>query len=346
MQEISIEPYITISKNTDTYFQEEHSFLQYIGSKRKLIKNIVKNFKGNLIVDLMAGTHSLGFFLKDKVRVLANDVMKYSYIIGKAIIESSISDLPLIDIEFSNNYNFFERNYAGTYFTLEQCKDLDGIKYSIEKINDFNLKACYYSSLFNILDRIGTTAGHFDGFLNSNTKKAIKRKDKDVKEYFNREVLNFSNKPNKYGSKVFNMESIDFLNQLTKADTIYIDPPYNHRQYSTLYHIPEMFIRYSGEIKKCKYKYPKDRYFSPYCYRSKALDAFRRLIMICSNKCDNVVFSYSNKGILSIENLKNLFSDYFSKIRVEQIDYYHRKQKTSKGYGFVKEYIFTLRKYN
>ena len=178
--------------------------------------------------------------------------------------------------------------------------------------------------------------------MNSNTIKAKKRKTKNVKEYFNKEVLNFNNKPNLYGSLVYNMEAIDFLNQLQKADTIYIDPPYNHRQYSTLYHIPEMFIRYSGEIKNCKYRYPKERYFSHYCYKSKAFDAFKQLIKQCSEKSNNIVFSYSDNGIIPIKKLEALFSEHFSNIKIEQIDYYHRKQKTSNGNGYVKEFIYTL----
>ena len=53
----------------------EKSFLQYIGSKRKLMPSIVKHITGNVIVDLMAGTHSLGYYFKDKKRVYANDIM-------------------------------------------------------------------------------------------------------------------------------------------------------------------------------------------------------------------------------------------------------------------------------
>ena len=74
------------------------------------------------------------------------------------------------------------------------------------------------------------------------------------------------------------------------ADTIYIDPPYNHRQYNTLYHILEMFAKYSGKLKDCMYKYPEDRYYSPYCYKSQALKAFDNLISEATKKSNHIVF--------------------------------------------------------
>ena len=132
------------------------------------------------------------------------------------------------------------------------------------------------------------------------------------------------------------------MDDIEEVDTIYIDPPYNHRQYSTLYHILEMFVKYSGKLKECMYKYPLERYFSPYSYKSKALEAFERLIRKASDKSSIIVFSYSNKGLVSIRKLKSIFIKYFDNIKQEKIKYYHRKQKTSKGKGIVSEYIFSM----
>ena len=318
------------------------NFLQYIGSKRKLISIIFKHIKGHKIVDLMAGTHSLGFFLKDKKKVIANDVMQYSFLIGKAIVEGSTLKLRPLEIEYNKQFKFFEKNYAGTYFTLKQCQDLDAIKYSIEELKDEYVKACYYSCVFNILDRIGTTAGHFDGYLKQNTVKAKIRRDKDAIKYFENEVRDFFNKENKYNSRVYNLDAVDLLGEIEGVDTIYIDPPYNHRQYNTLYHILEMFVKYSGALKNCLYKYPEERYFSPYCYKSRAISAFDDLIKLACCKSNHIIFSYSNNGIVPIKKLIMIFEKYFDEINKEEIRYYHRKQKTSKGNGIVTEYIFSL----
>ena len=322
----------------------EKSFLQYIGNKRKLISHLIKYMDRKIIVDLMAGTHTLGYALKSIKTVISNDIMEYSFLIGKAIVESSISSLDPIEISYSKDYNFFERNYSGTYFTEKQCRDFDALKFSIEQLDDDLLKACYYSCVFNIMDRIGTTAGHFDGFLKQDTKKAKTRKNKQVIEAFLQEVSRFRNKQNKFHSKVYNLDAFDLLDNINRVDTIYIDPPYNHRQYNTLYHILEMFAKYSGELKDCMYRYPKSRFFSSFCYKSKAVEAFNELIKKCAKNTDNIIFSYSNKGIVPIQTLLFIFEKYFKEIKIEEIDYFHRKQKTSKGKGNVKEYIFSLNK--
>ena len=342
MTEYQIIEQTPTEKKKDFELIKEKNFLQYIGSKRKLLSKITSYIEGELIVDLMAGTHSLGFFLKDKKQILANDVMKYSYIIGKAILESSILELEPLDIKSNSNYTFFQDHYSGTYFTQEQCQDFDALKFSIESLKNKHLKACYYSCVFNIMDRVGTTAGHFDGFLKKSTQKAQRRKNKKVLKYFQKEVKQFKNKKNKYDSEVYNLKDTDFLKQIEKVDTIYIDPPYNHRQYSTLYHIPEMFVRYSGELKDCLYQYPKDRYFSPYCYKTKAKTAFDELIELSARKTDHVVFSYSNKGLVPVKALMKIFKKHFKTLKKMEIPYYHRQQKTSRGSGMVKELIFSM----
>ena len=66
------------------------STIQYIGSKTKLAHFITKFFQGPTILDLMAGSHAIGLAAKHKFQVIANDVMYYSYIIGKAYLQSNM----------------------------------------------------------------------------------------------------------------------------------------------------------------------------------------------------------------------------------------------------------------
>ena len=66
----------TVNLLAESQFYEK-TFLQYIGSKRKLMPSLVKHITGKVIVDLMAGTHSLGYYFKDKKKVYANDIINY-----------------------------------------------------------------------------------------------------------------------------------------------------------------------------------------------------------------------------------------------------------------------------
>jgi adenine-specific DNA-methyltransferase len=66
--------------------------IRYLGNKRKLntvIKAEINNFlpKGGSVIDLFAGSSSVGYYLLPNYRILANDVEKYAYCIAKALIE-------------------------------------------------------------------------------------------------------------------------------------------------------------------------------------------------------------------------------------------------------------------
>lgn len=68
----------------------EISTLQYMGSKTRIISHIcepiIKNSNISTVVDLFAGTGSVGYALKSHKNVISNDIEHYSYIINQAIL--------------------------------------------------------------------------------------------------------------------------------------------------------------------------------------------------------------------------------------------------------------------
>ena len=69
---------------------KEISTLQYMGSKSRIISHIcepiIKNKSIETVVDLFAGTGSVGYALKSHKNVISNDIEHYSYIINQAIL--------------------------------------------------------------------------------------------------------------------------------------------------------------------------------------------------------------------------------------------------------------------
>jgi len=68
--------------------------MKYMGSKRLLVDFIVPVIReysdeGQTILDLFAGTHSVGYALKASYRIIANDIQEYSLAIGQAIISNA-----------------------------------------------------------------------------------------------------------------------------------------------------------------------------------------------------------------------------------------------------------------
>lgn len=68
----------------------EISTLQYMGSKSRIISHIcdpiIKNKSIKTVVDLFAGTGSVGYALKPYKNIISNDLEYYAYIINKAIL--------------------------------------------------------------------------------------------------------------------------------------------------------------------------------------------------------------------------------------------------------------------
>jgi adenine-specific DNA-methyltransferase len=99
---------------------EPVQILRYMGNKTKirdfLIKKIINETQaGETIIDLMAGTHAIGYSLKGKYKIISNDIQKYSYVIGKALIENNtylkveLSDLEKIKAFYEKNLNLLKK---------------------------------------------------------------------------------------------------------------------------------------------------------------------------------------------------------------------------------------------
>lgn len=90
----------------------EISTLQYMGSKTRIISHIcepiIKNSNIRTVVDLFAGTGSVGYALKSHKNVISNDIEYYSYIINQAILNGcslSAADEALFWSEVENQYS-------------------------------------------------------------------------------------------------------------------------------------------------------------------------------------------------------------------------------------------------
>ena len=97
------------------------------------------------------------------------------------------------------------------------------------------------------------------------------------------------------------------LARLIKADVFYLDPPYNHRQYNTNYHILETIacmdnpslVGKTGLRKSCTKR-------SNYCLKREVKASFSDLINNINGKY--IFLSYNNEGLLSLDDVKCIMS--------------------------------------
>lgn len=295
--------------------------MNYIGSKQSLLdflETTIEEFTGYkegdsfVFGDLFAGTGVVGQRYKEKGHsVISNDIQYYSYVLNKHYIEN-IPELDDSLLEYFNNLNpvkgFIYNNYCEgsgsgrNYFTNENGMKCDAVRIELERlyrageIND-NLYFYYLASLINSIDKYANTASVYGAFL-----KHIK---KPAKKEFMLELLPVGN--GNIG-KVYN-EDINELIKKVGGDVLYIDPPYNNRQYCSNYHVLETIAKYDTPKLRGVTGLRDETYQkSKYCSKRTVIDIFEDLIKNADFKY--IILSYNNEGLMDLKTIKDIMSKY------------------------------------
>lgn len=295
--------------------------MNYIGSKYSLldfIESTIKEVTGykdgeNYIFgDLFAGTGIVGQTYKAKgCTVLSNDIQYYSYVLNKHYIEN-ISTLDTSLLYTLNNLKpvegFIYKNYCEgsgsgrNYFTNENGKKCDAIRIELERLHTTNkindqLYFYYLASLINSIDKYANTASVYGAFL-----KHIK---KSAQKDFQLELL-----PIISGNtgKVFN-EDINVLIKKIHGDILYLDPPYNTRQYCSNYHVLETIAKYdSPNLTGVTGLRDSSKQKSKFCSKRTVINTFEDLIKNAQFKY--IFLSYNNEGLMPLNTIKEIMSNY------------------------------------
>lgn len=328
--------------------------IRYMGNKNRLLSFIIPTIKsvtkqGDTICDLMAGTCSISYALKDRNKIITNDIQYYSYIIGKALIENNkicismneVKNDILDQMNRNTKYTFFVDNFTDTYFSGPQCKEIDDIRFAIDKLDNEYKKDIYLVCLMYAMSKCESTTGHFAQYLPKDHKRVIPiRKKKILDEFITKckdfEKIVFS----KYENKSFNLDYKQFFNtkEFDKVDCFYIDTPYTGEQYSRFYHILETVCKYDNPELEFKGKYRKDRYMSDFSLRAKVKDEFKYMLTYLSENNKKVVLSYSDKALVPVDELEFIMSKLFKHVNLTKTEYKHSTQ--GKGSNNLDEVVF------
>lgn len=296
--------------------------MNYIGSKYSLLDFLhetigkVTGYKDGdfyVFADLFAGTGAVGSFYRNLgCKVLSNDIQFYSYALNKHYIENSINNVDTSLFDYFNNLNgsegFVFNNYcAGSgcgrnYFTDANGKKCDAIRIELENLRkngsiNENTYFFYLGSLINSIDKYANTASVYGAFLKNIKKSAAKD--------FVFEPLNINKGPS---GNAF-LGDINETIKSVSGDVLYLDPPYNARQYSSNYHVLETIARYdSPELTGITGLRKSDEQKSEFCSKRTVADAFERLIANANFKY--IFLSYNNEGLMSLDTIKEILSEY------------------------------------
>ncbi|MDP9205893.1 MAG: DNA adenine methylase [Gemmatimonadota bacterium] len=232
--------------------------MRYIGNKTRLLPFILRTLKrGGIRVgsvhDAFAGTASVSRALKEKGwRVHASDLLMSSYVFQRAYVVAEVANPLLGDMardlaSLAPREGFVTEHFSPAdrsgesgrmYFTPENAGRIDAAREELERwrkaqrIDDDS----YYLLLAAIIegaDRVANTAGVYASYM--------KRWQQNAKRRF--ELIPEQPVKGAQPAEARLMDATDAARSIGEVDLLYIDPPYNARQYVAYYHIPEILAR-------------------------------------------------------------------------------------------------------
>lgn len=321
VEKVNVLEYKTTKINNRRYLGNKYKLLPFI---TKIVSEECKNI--NTVADIFAGTGAVASAFTDR-KIITNDIMYSNYICHVAWFSSEkyseekivklITEYNTVSIEEDN---YMSINFANTYFSLEDCRKIGYIREDIEnlyckkKIN-FRERALLITSLLYAMDKIANTCGHYDAY-----RQGVE---------YDKHLELFVPTPDKNLNKnniCFNEDTNKIISELS-ADLVYIDPPYNSRQYCDAYHLLENVAKWEKpEVFGIAKKMDRSGLKSNYCTK-KATEAFEKLI-------EGIHAKYI---LLSYNNMANKGNDR-SNAKISDADIIRILEKKGKVKIFCEEY--------
>lgn len=269
---------------------------RYMGSKFKLLDFIREVIDNNctdikVVADIFAGTGIVSSIFNQE-EIIVNDLLYCNYICNYAWFSSEEFDESKLEniINKYNNISILEENYmtknfTNTYFSYEVCAKVGMIREDIEEKYNYKVinqreYAALITSLIYAMDKIANTVGHYDSY----------RKDKLLPKNIELKMLKLK-KDNNPNNKIYNKDA-NCLSKEIYADLVYLDPPYNSRQYSDTYHLLENVAKWQQpKVYGIAKKMDRSKLKSKYSLKN-ATEEFEELIK--NLNCRYILFSYNN----------------------------------------------------
>jgi len=343
--------------------------MRYYGNKTKLldfISDTASSFDlsdDKSFFDMFTGTTSVAKHFKQLgYRVIANDWLFFSYVLASTNIEINsqpsfsnlIKNLNLDDshgvIDYLNNIepqiDFITKNYTPfesntrQYFSIENGQKIDAARI---KINEWlihnlisNLEACYLiSSLIYAVNKVSNVSGTYGSFLKQWDKRAFKNLTLESP------TIILSNQAN----IALNCDVNEVIDKYD-VDILYLDPPYNSRQYASNYFLLELIAEgWFGESLPDIYGYtgmrPYNHQKSSFSKKREAYEALKKLIN--KAKARYIMLSYNNEGIISPDDILEILSSR-GDVQIHSFD--HKRYRSTGQDGSnskTTEYLYVLK---
>ena len=305
---------------------------RYQGSKAKFVDWIwheIEDIPFQTALDAFGGTGCVAYKLKDNGKTVTyNDVLPFNSIIGKALIENESTMLDNSDVDYLISEHseidyptFIADNFKDIYYTDEENRWLDIVRYNIAAMSDEYNQAIAWFALFQscIIKRPYNLFHRKNLYVRLNDVKRTfgnkKTWDTSFETHFRSFIEEANNAVFDNGRKCKSLNH-DALSITGSYDLVYIDTPYiNERgvgvDYADFYHFLNGLVNYErwAELIDYNSKHLRlKRTYNVWNDKENIMSGFKRLIERFSSSI--LVFSYRSNGIPSIASLIGLLEDY------------------------------------
>lgn len=342
--------------------------MRYIGCKAKLLDDINEAIDkycpdARTVCDIFSGTATVARNLKSRFEVTSNDFLYFSYVLQEATVENDSVPVfeKLRDAGYASPRVFFnemetgemeslpeerrllQNNYSPKggrqYFTEDNALRIDFARNTIEDWKDAGLLDTfeYYYLLACIIEGVpfvSNTAGTYGAFNKFWDKRSFKKF----------ELFDLPVTTNGKNNKCYNEEGVELLKRLS-GDVLYVDPPYNGRQYLPNYHVLETVAKNNNpEIRGVTGQRPYEENKSDFCLKRKVLPAFEQLVI--NAKYRHVILSYNTEGLISIDDIQAVMERHGvpGSFDVIEIPYRRFKSRATTHSGEIKELLIHIEK--
>lgn len=314
--------------------------MRYIGNKTRLlgfIRRVLlrRGIRAGSALDPFTGTASVARALKRwGFAVTASDVMEYAYVFARAYVEVPAApqsdELPSLNgrqpatlravcnalNQLTPQTGFMYGNFSPgategphdrrMYFTPENAARIDVIRqtlYGWHSAGSLSRDAhdLLLAALIEAADRVANTTGVYAAYVKSWQPNAVRPLRLDPPAIVRGNSCH-----------AHRMDALDLVAEHDLVDLLYLDPPYNTRQYPGYYHIPELIASgWFDEVPKLRGKtglLPDADKRSVWCSRRKAEAALEQLL--ATARCRHVVFSYNAEGIIPESSIERIMKAY------------------------------------
>ncbi len=356
--------------------------MRYIGNKSKLIPFIRKalgelHIEGRTACDPFAGTAVVASFLKQHgYAVTTSDIMSFSLALQWAYVvidqpprfdaladTVDLADDPLArTIKYLNREkpregfiyeHFCPEGNAGSeherrYFTPENAAKIDAVRRRIHEWRELGQldDGEYYvllTALIEAADRVANTTGVYAAYVKSWQSNALKPLRLRPPRLITGTGL---------ACRAHQRDAIEVVGGLGAFDLLYLDPPYNTRQYAGYYHIPEIITEgwyEDAPSLRGKTGLPEDQAKrSDWSRRRHCEAAFDQLVNAAD--CRHILMSYNSEGIISEDYIENVLrqrgiADSYRKLQQPYKRYRSDRDSESRRYkgDRVTEHLYYVR---